>query len=137
MIIRPFQSEDEDGVIALWRECVLVRPAGEEEARRRIQAKFQTDAELFLVGVLDDRIIASAIADYVEGQPGWLRYVAVAPHYQRRGFARLIVHRAEELLRERGCGSVSLVVSAGRRGSVECYHRLGYADAKLTMEKKL
>ena len=88
MNIRPYQPGDEQAVIELWRRCDLIRPLN--DPHEDIRRKRQVNPELFLVGELDGKVIASVMAGY-EGHRGWLNYVAVAPEYQRKGYAGIIV----------------------------------------------
>lgn len=135
MQIRPFQSEDENAVIELWRRCDLVRPWN--NPHRDIQRKLCVRPELFLVGVQDGHIVASVMAGY-EGHRGWLNYLAVAPERQRHGLARAMVAEAERLLREAGCPKINLLVRSANQGVIEFYRRLGYAvDDVVSMGKRL
>ena len=133
--IRPFQSADEKAVVALWRQCDLVRPWN--DPHKDIARKLRVQPDLFLVGVLDGRIVASVMAGY-EGHRGWLNYLAVAPEFQRRGLARALVTEAERLLREAGCPKINLQVRTSNTGVIEFYCRLGYSvDNVVSMGKRL
>jgi ribosomal protein S18 acetylase RimI-like enzyme len=135
MQIRAFQSEDEPAVIALWQQCGLTRPWN--DPKKDIRRKLAVRADLFLVGVLEGRVVASVMAGY-EGHRGWLNYLAVAPEFQRRGYARLIVVRAEELLRAAGCPKINLQVRTTNSEAIEFYRRIGYAvDEVVSMGKRL
>lgn len=135
MQIRPFQPDDEEAVISLWRSCDLVRPWNDPS--KDIRRKLQVRPELFLVGLLEGRVIACVMAGY-EGHRGWLNYLAVAPEHQRRGYARAIVDEAEQLLRAAGCPKINLQVRTSNRGVIEFYRRLGYSvDDVVSMGKRL
>jgi len=133
--IRPFKSDDEESVIALWRRCDLIRPWN--DPARDIERKLRVRPEWFLVGVLDGEIVATVMAGY-EGHRGWLNYLAVAPEFQRRGFARAIVAEAEQLLRQAGCPKINLQIRSSNHGVIEFYRRLGYSvDDVVSMGKRL
>ena len=135
MEIRPFKSDDEESVIALWRRCDLIRPWN--DPARDIERKLRVRPEWFLVGVLDGEIVATVMAGY-EGHRGWLNYLAVAPEFQRRGFARAIVAEAEQLLRQAGCPKINLQIRSSNHGVIEFYRRLGYSvDDVVSMGKRL
>ncbi len=92
---------------------------------------------MFLVGVVDGRVIACVMAGY-EGHRGWLNYLAVAPEHQRRGYARAIVNEAERLLLQSGCPKINLQIRASNCEVIEFYRRLGYAvDDVVSMGKRL
>jgi ribosomal protein S18 acetylase RimI-like enzyme len=133
--IRPFQLADEDAVISLWRQCELVRPVN--DPHKDIRRKLAVRPDLFLVGVLDGKIVACVMAGY-DGHRGWLNYLAVAPEHQRRGHGRTIVAEAERLLRAEGCAKVNLQVRTTNQRVIEFYRRIGFvADDVLSMGKRL
>lgn len=135
MQIRPFRSDDETAVVALWQRCDLVRPWNNPHLD--IERKLRVRPDLFLVGVLDGQIVATVMAGY-EGHRGWLNYLAVAPGYQRRGLARALVSEAERLLREAGCPKINLQIRTSNQGVAEFYRRLGYfVDDVVSMGKRL
>ncbi len=135
MLIRPFRPDDEAAVIALWQRCDLVRPWN--DPHKDIQRKLLVRPDLFLVGIIDDHIVASVMAGY-EGHRGWLNYLAVDPAHQRRGHARAMVAEAERLLRAAGCPKINLQVRTSNGGVIEFYRKLGYAADEVTsMGKRL
>jgi len=135
MEIRKFQAGDEEAVIALWRSCDLVRAWNDPV--KDIRRKLQVRPDLFLVGVLDGRVIACVMAGY-EGHRGWLNYLAVAPEHQRQGYARAMVAEAERLLRAAGCPKINLQIRTSNHGVIEFYRRLGYSvDDVVSMGKRL
>ncbi len=56
LVIRSFRESDKDEVIGLWKECNLVVPWNDPQ--RDIERKLTVQSELFLIGVLNDKIIA-------------------------------------------------------------------------------
>ena len=135
MEIRPFKSDDEKSVVALWERCDLIRPWN--DPHRDIERKLQVRPEWFLVGVVDGQIVAIVMAGY-EGHRGWLNYLAVAPEFQRRGFARAIVAEAERLLRQAGCPKINLQIRSSNQSVIQFYRRLGYTvDDVVSMGKRL
>jgi len=135
MNIRQFRSDDEQSVVALWRQCDLVRSWN--DPHRDIQRKLCVRPDLFLVGELEGEIIACVMAGY-EGHRGWLNYLAVAPQHQRRGYARAIVKEAERLLRQSGCPKINLQIRTANEGVIEFYRKLGYSvDDVVSMGKRL
>ena len=76
MDIRPFSMEDEKAVITLWQKCDLVRPWNNPHLD--IQRKLKVNPELFLVGLLNSTIIATAMGGY-DGHRGWVNYLGSGP----------------------------------------------------------
>lgn len=135
MEIRAFSLQDEPAVIALWERCGLLRPWN--DPHKDILRKLCVQPELFLVGEVNGRIVATVMAGY-EGHRGWINYLAVDPDYQRRGLGRRILARAEELLLELGCPKINLQVRATNHQVVEFYRKLGYGiDEVVSMGKRL
>ena len=85
MTIRPFRPDDEAAVIDLWRACDLLRPWN--DPHKDIARKLRVNPELFLVGVIENRVVATVMAGY-EGHRGWINYLGVDPSHQRKGLAR-------------------------------------------------
>src|SRR5579864_9631833 len=135
MKIRPFQPEDEQAVISLWRECDLLRPWN--DPHKDIARKLEVRPDLFLVGESDGRIIAAVMAGY-DGHRGWLYYLGVSPEHRRTGVGRAIVAEAERLLRLEGCPKINLQVRTSNQDVIDFYRRVGYSvDDVLSMGKRL
>jgi ribosomal protein S18 acetylase RimI-like enzyme len=135
MRIRTFERADEAAVVALWEECCLSRPWN--DPHKDIARKLAVQSELFLVGVVDEAVIASVMAGY-EGHRGWMNYLAVTPRFRGRGYGRALVDHVERLLLERGCPKINLQVRASNPAAVAFYRRLGYAqDESISLGKRL
>lgn len=125
MRIRPFATADTEPVVDLWHRCGLTRPWN--DPHRDIARKLTVQRELFLVGELDGRIVATAMAGY-DGHRGWVNYLAVHPDHRRAGLAGAVMAVIEGELRARGCPKLSLQVRAGNEQARDFYRSLGYAD---------
>jgi ribosomal protein S18 acetylase RimI-like enzyme len=135
MIIRPYVPDDEAAVIALWQQCELVRPWN--NPKRDIERKLKVNPELFLVGLLNGKVTATAMGGY-EGHRGWVNYLAVNPAYQRLGFGRMIMQELEKRLLGMGCPKINLQVRHGNNSALEFYSRIGYReDAATSLGKRL
>ena len=135
MTIRPFQAGDTEAVVVLWQECGLTRPWNDPYEDIALKVDFQP--ELFLVGTLADRIVATVMAGY-EGHRGWINYLGVSPDYQRQGIGSRIMAAAEKALRDLGCVKINLQVRATNRAVIAFYEQLGFSDDHvLGMGKRL
>lgn len=133
--IRAFQLEDSGEIIALWKQCGLVRP--NNDPVKDIARKLKVRADLFLVGVYKDKIIASAMVGY-EGHRGWINYLAVAPEYQKCGYGRRMMEEAERLLRLEGCPKINLQVRTSNAAVLAFYATLGFVkDDVVSLGKRL
>ena len=135
MIIKPFTQTFQEDVISLWRECDLVRPWN--DPRHDIERKLSVGADLFLVGTLHERLIATLMGGY-EGHRGWINYLAVSPAHRGRGHARRLVGHLEALLIERGCPKLNLQVRDSNTDMVDFYRHLHYQhDQSICLGKRL
>lgn len=135
MKIRTFRSTDEKAVIALWRQCGLTRPWN--DPHRDIARKLTEQPELFLVGTVRDKIVASAMAGF-DGHRGWVYYLAVSPKYRRKSLGRALMQEIEQRLIERGCPKINLQVRSSNPDVIEFYRRLGYVqDEVVSLGKRL
>ena len=135
MIIRPYQPTDEGQVIELWHLCSLVAPPN--DPKQEIERKLRVQPELFLVGMVEERVAATVMAGY-DGHRGWLYSVAVAPDLQRQGWGRRMVEEAEARLKALGCRKVNLQVRASNAAVIGFYESLGYAvEERVSLGKRL
>ena len=135
MEIRPFRAEDERDVIALWERCGLTRSWN--DPHKDVQRKLGVQRDLFLVGVESGVIIAAVMAGY-DGHRGSVNYLAVDPSHRRRGNGAALVQRVEQMLAERGCPKINLMVRAANAEVIAFYRKLGYApDEVVPLGKRL
>jgi ribosomal protein S18 acetylase RimI-like enzyme len=135
MLIRPFREPDEDALVALWQACGLTRPWN--DPHKDIARKLKVQRELFFVGEVDGKVVASVMAGY-EGHRGWVNYLAVAPEMRGRRYGAALMQCVEEKLLALGCPKVSFLVRKGNTEVLEFYRRLGYAmDEAVPLGKRL
>ena len=135
MIVRQFTAQDTDQVVALWQECELTRPWN--NPLLDIERKQQQDDSLFLVGELDNHLMASVMGGY-DGHRGWMYYLAVSPKHQRCGYARELISHLEQKLIALGCPKLNLQIRSDNIAVQEFYHEIGFTeDATVSMGKRL
>jgi ribosomal protein S18 acetylase RimI-like enzyme len=135
MQIRAFHPADQPAVVALWQACDLVRPWNDPQ--RDIARKLKMQPELFLVGQLDRRIVASAMVGY-DGHRGWIYYLGVDPSVRRRGLGLAIVAEAQRRLLALDCPKINLQVRTSNVAVIEFYRRVGFSpDDVVSLGKRL
>ena len=135
LLIRPFQTEDEDALVALWKMCELT--VSWNNPHKDIARKLQVQPELFLVGILDSSLIATVMGGY-EGHRGWINYLAVHPDFQEKGYGQEIMNSVETGLREMGCPKINLQIRTGNNKIASFYQKLGFTnDHVVSMGKRL
>jgi ribosomal protein S18 acetylase RimI-like enzyme len=125
MEIIEYREKDAQAVIELWFRCNLVVPSN--NPRQDIERKLKVDRELFLLGILKGKVIASVMGGY-EGHRGWINYLAVDPAYRRNGYGCLIMAEVERRIHAKGCPKINLQVRGSNKAVIEFYRSLGYAD---------
>jgi ribosomal protein S18 acetylase RimI-like enzyme len=135
LTIRRFREADTAAVIDLWRACELVVPWN--DPAKDVRRKLAVQPEMFLVGEIGDRVVASVMAGY-EGHRGWINYLAVAPDLRRQGLGRRMMDAAEAHLRAAGCPKINLQVRTSNTGVIAFYERIGYTlDDVVSLGKRL
>jgi len=128
MNIRPYQTADRQAVIRLWQRTGLAVP--QNDPGKDIDRKMDVDPELLLVGEVKGAVVASVMAGY-EGHRGWINYLAVDPDCQRKGYGRLLMQAAENLLQQRGCPKINLQIRTTNTEVMNFYSAIGYQDDKV------
>jgi GNAT superfamily N-acetyltransferase len=132
--LRPYESADRDGVVALWRLAGLVRPWNDPDADIAFCRAAAGHAEL-LVAREAGRLVGTVMVGH-DGHRGWVYYVAVAPERQSTGLGRRLMDAAEAWLRGKGAPKVQLMVRAENAGVRAFYRRLGYSDTHVAVMEK-
>jgi hypothetical protein len=120
MIVRPYQPDDEAAVVALWARCDLTRPWN--DPHKDIRRKLRVRPDLFLVGVLGQEIVATAMVGY-DGHRGWINYLGVAPEHRRKASP------AASWKRRGGCYGSAAAQKSTSRCAPRTRPRLGFTGA--------
>ena len=135
MHIRPFRLADETAVIDLWQRCELTRPWN--DPHQDIQRKLKVQPELFLLGEIDGKVVASVMAGF-DGHRGWVNYLAVCPTQRRRGLGGQLMEEVERRLTALGCPKLNLQVRSDNQAVLAFYRSLGYqVDEVVSLGKRL
>jgi len=130
IFIRPFKNKDETEVVGLWKTCRLTVPWN--DPYKDIARKKKVFPELFLVGILERRLIASVMGGY-DGHRGWINYLAVHPEFQNKGFGTQMLNILESKLIGLGCPKVNLHIREGNDIVTEFYKKIGYISDNVTI----
>ena len=135
MLIRAFSPADEDAIIQLWHDCGLSRPWN--DPKKDVARKSNEQPELFLVGLIEDTLVASAMFGY-DGHRGSVSYLAVSPKHRRLSLGRELMQAGEAMLLQRGCPKINLLVRTSNSDVIEFYRHLGYReDPVVSLGKRL
>ena len=135
MKIRSFKEADRHSVISLWLSCELTRPWN--DPHKDIDRKINFQPELFLVGEINEEIVATAMAGY-DGHRGSVFYLAVTPGLQGQGYGRVLMKHIENELKELGCPKLNIVVRSTNENVLQFYNSLSYKkDDVISIGKRL
>jgi GNAT superfamily N-acetyltransferase len=123
-IIR-YNQDYQKALIELWEKCNLIVP--QNDPIEDIQKKLEYQPDLFLIALLDGKLIGSVMVGY-EGHRGWLNYLAVVPSHQKKGYGRKLVERAIAELEKLGCLKLNVQIRESNIFAVRFYERLGFRN---------
>jgi ribosomal protein S18 acetylase RimI-like enzyme len=135
MKITTYKPEYETAVIDLWGKCNLVRP--QNDPQKDIARKLKVNPELFLVGLIDRKVVASVMYSY-DGHRAWVNYLGVDPELQKKGLGRQMMDAVEKKVRPLGCPKINLQVRNGNLNALKFYEKIGYkTDEVVSLGKRL
>ena len=123
--IRPFQADDENGVMELWTITGLTRPWN--DPKQDIKRALSVQPELFLVAVNQTRVIGSAMGGY-DGHRGAVYYLAVHPDNQSNGIGTRLMQTVEDRLIDLGCPKIHVMIRDTNLATKHFYEKLAYQD---------
>jgi ribosomal protein S18 acetylase RimI-like enzyme len=136
LTIRPFQPEDEAGIIALWEEAFPDDPPW-NAPKILITRKTGRGDDLLLVGLIRGLPMATVLAGY-DGVRGWIYHLAVRKTQRRQGIASRMMVAAEERLKRLGCPKINLQVRAANDDAVAFYRSIGFSvEDRVSMGKRI
>jgi ribosomal protein S18 acetylase RimI-like enzyme len=136
VLIRRFMESDTPQLTSLWLNVFPDDPPWNAPAEI-IRHKCAVAPDLFWVGVLGSRIVATVMAGY-DGNRGWIYHLAVASDLRRNAFSRAMMVEAEARLRTLGCPKINLQVRASSADTVRFYQAIGYAtEERISRGKRL
>lgn len=127
MDIRELRASDGDSLRKFWSASgIRIRPGDDDESIATLASR---NPGLCLIGLEDERIVASALAGF-DGRRGWLYHVATHPDLRRRGIASRLVRAIEDRLRELGCRKLNLIVWEDEDDAMAFWAAIGYRREK-------
>lgn len=125
MIIRQFNMEDYDELIALWTAAGLPhKPCGRDK-REEIEKQMQFPNTNYMVLEIDGKMAGSVFATH-DGRKGWINRIAVHPDYRNRGLAMILTKKAEDWLTGIGIDVLCCLIEDWNDKSMNLAQKLGY-----------
>lgn len=154
--IRPFVLADLDQLIELWKGLQIsqVDPLMDEPAhltteenvarcREFVTTVHGEDKNQILVAELDGKLIGYTIfrkqVDFpLETAYKWamITDLCISPEHRRKGIATELLQRSIQHLKSSGVTHVRINVLQNNKAAISLYHKLGFEDHTLTLQKR-
>jgi ribosomal protein S18 acetylase RimI-like enzyme len=122
--IRKFRMPDQSAVARLWQNAFPDDPYW-NDPQDIIRRKFERHDDLFLVGLIKNKIVSVVLAGY-DGFRGWVYHLAVDRKYRQQGIGLRMMKKVEESLLKMGCVKINLQVRSSNQDVIEFYKSIGY-----------
>ena len=132
--IREYREADHDAVWILHNDALTATGAhaGDgpwDDDLHNIFEHFINRGGIFLVGVLEEKLVAMGALKRVDSTTGEIKRMRVAPAYQRRGYGTAILIALEQRARELGIVRLTLDTTDIQVAAQNLYQKHGYREA--------
>ncbi|MGF7159759.1 hypothetical protein FHS85_001378 [Rhodoligotrophos appendicifer] len=135
IIFRPAAASDIETIVAIWRDCDLVRPWNDPYGDIAL-ASGKANSDI-LLGIVGGEIAATVMVGH-DGHRGIVYYVAVAPRFRQHRYGTATMRAAESWLVERGIAKLNLLIRPENEAVQRFYESLGYeVEPRLSMARRL
>jgi ribosomal protein S18 acetylase RimI-like enzyme len=134
--IREFNPDDYDAVDTLWKRAGIL--LGVSDTKKEVLRMYDAHPELFLLGELDDRVIAVVMGGF-DGRRGIVHHLAVDPDYRNQGYGRRIMKELEQRFNNLNVVKINFWLRKENSQAIGFYQNLDYhvRDDLLTISKVL
>jgi ribosomal protein S18 acetylase RimI-like enzyme len=133
--VRQYQAQDREAVVTLWERCNLTHACNDPV--KDIERKLKVGPELFLIGLIDGKIVATVMGGY-DGHRGWVYYLGVSPEHRRRGYGYRMMDAVTGRLLDMGCPKINIQVRGDNRLALGFYEKIGYAaEDRVSLARRL
>jgi ribosomal protein S18 acetylase RimI-like enzyme len=134
--IREYDDKDRASVISLWEESFHL-PDFHNDPGISIDMKTKHNDGLIFIATDEQQLIGTIIAGF-DGHRGWIYSLAVKKQYRNKGVGSLLLKKALEELKKRGCLKVNLQVEGDNSEIVPFYEKNGFkVEDRISMGLKL
>lgn len=129
--IRQFHPTDHAAVLKLHERAMrqidaYMGPGPWNDDLLDITSSYMGNAGEFLVGVIDERIVAMGAFRRTDTKRAEIKRMRVDPEYQGRGYGRTILYALEERARAMGYEVLHLDTTAAQPAALHLYRNHGY-----------
>jgi N-acetylglutamate synthase len=126
--IRVMTPDDYEAVTRLWTAAGLsFRPRGRDRLEK-MRVEMERGTALFFIAEAGEEIVGVVLGTH-DGRRGWINRLAVAPAYQRRGIARMLVREVEARAEALGIEIVAALIESDNEASLAFFRAIDYLHA--------
>lgn len=114
--------------------CELTQPW--EEPKKDIDRRIKANPDLFPVGIIDDRVVATVMRRRDENRD-WVEYLAIHLLFRRKGIGCQLVKTSEEKLSAQECSKMCLLIQQESPMATDFCHKVGYFAKSITHMEKI
>jgi len=138
LIIIRYKSSDKEDIKNLYKLSSIHSEIGYRSGPWEadfddIEGHFFNGGE-FLVGLINDEIIAIGGYRKISNEVGQIRRMRVHPNYRRKGYAQQIIQKLEEVARQNKISELQLKTSTQQKMAQQFYEKNGYTKMKKDKE---
>ncbi|MDP8011570.1 MAG: GNAT family N-acetyltransferase [Thermoplasmata archaeon] len=125
MEYRFLSIEDYAKVVELWKNAGLKFKPNGRDSEKSITEQMIKQPNMFL-GAFDGKKLVGIALLTDDGRKGWINRLAVDPAYRRKGIAKELIKKAEELFRSRGIYLFAALIEEWNIPSQTLFQDMGY-----------
>jgi len=123
MEIVQFTMDMYEDIYRIWKETGLT--LGSSDTKDQIRRSLEYSKDLFLVGIIDDKVIAVVLGAY-DGRRGYVHHLSVDPAFQKQGLGRKMMEELQTRFKEKDVKKVHLFIEVDNEDVKEFYLRIGW-----------
>jgi N-acetylglutamate synthase len=123
--LRRLTIDDYEAMLVLWQRAGLhtIKPTG-RDSRSEFEKQFAGGQ--IAIGLEEDGQLIGVVIVTNDTRKGWINRLAIDLDYRRQGYAELLVHAAEDVLREAGVHMTAAFIEDSNAASLGLFEKLGY-----------
>ncbi|MGC8662888.1 MAG: GNAT family N-acetyltransferase [Thermoplasmata archaeon] len=125
MQYRFLSIKDYSKIVELWKKAGLKFNPDGRDNERAISEQMIKQPNMFLGAFDNEKLVGIALLTD-DGRKGWINRLAVDPEYRRKGVAKELIRRAEELFRSRGIFLFAALIEDWNTPSQTLFEKIGY-----------
>lgn len=125
--VRSYTIRDYQTVKSILQSANMFEESWDGEAN--FASMIEKDKEAILVAETDGQVVGNIIISQHGNNVGLLFRLAVLPKWRKKGVGSLLIHKAEEVAKQKGMGEVALCVDEQKSELQDFYAKRGYLSS--------